>query len=135
MLFLTVYKIWFNDQNSWLPFFSHTASSAPPLTAYIVMSNRKTKDTVLVLAPSSDTIWCELKKKKKGQRNKYIPNWIHSNEPSSVTMEGHSSLLTLLPLHTILENYFGIAFKAICIFSVLSKFRFFFFFKLVFGAK
>lgn len=42
-------------------------------------------------------------------------------------MEGQSTLLTILPLHTILENYFGIAFKAICILSVLFKFRFFFF--------
>ncbi|EGW08082.1 hypothetical protein I79_013549 [Cricetulus griseus] len=41
-------------------------------------------------------------------------------------MEGHSSLLTTLPLHKILENYFGIAFKASCILSVLSKFSYFF---------
>lgn len=42
-------------------------------------------------------------------------------------MEGHSSLFNcILPLHKILENYFGIAFKASCILSVLSKFRYFF---------
>lgn len=87
---------------------------------------------MVILVPSFDTIRCELKK------TKYIQNSIHSNELSSATIKGHSSFLTILPLHKILENYSGIAFKARHILSTLSKFSlvfFFFFLKLVFGAK
>lgn len=103
-------------------------SSALPLTVYIITSNRKTKDIVLISVPSFDTIWCELKKKKKSKGTS-------ASQTENIQMsrvlrhEGHSSLLTILPLHTILENYFGIAFKAICILSVLSKFSLIFFLK------
>lgn len=76
---------------------------------------------MVILVLSFDTIRCELKK------TKYIQNSIHSNELSSATIKGHSSFLTMLPLHKILENYSGIAFKARHILSTLSKFSFFFF--------
>lgn len=77
---------------------------------------------MVILVPSFDTIRCELKK------TKYIQNSIHSNELSSATIKGHSSFLTILPLHKILENYSGIAFKARHILSTLSKFSLVFFF-------
>lgn len=46
-------------------------SSALPLTVHIITSTRKTKDTVLILVPSFDTI-CELKKKKKRKAKEQV---------------------------------------------------------------
>lgn len=109
---------------------SHSLPSALPLNSLHNNEQQKTKDIMVILVLSFDTIRCELKK------TKYIQNSIHSNELSSATIKGHSSFLTMLPLHKILENYSGIAFKARHILSTLSKFSFFFFpLKLVFGAK
>lgn len=99
---------------------SHSLPSALPLNALHNNEQQKTKDIMVILVLSFDTIRCELKK------TKYIQNSIHSNELSSATIKGHSSFLTMLPLHKILENYSGIAFKARHILSTLSKFSFFF---------
>lgn len=100
---------------------SHSLPSALPLNSLHNNEQQKTKDIMVILVLSFDTIRCELKK------TKYIQNSIHSNELSSATIKGHSSFLTMLPLHKILENYSGIAFKARHILSTLSKFSFFFF--------
>lgn len=84
---------------------SHSLPSALPLNSLHNNEQQKTKDIMVILVPSFDTIRCELKK------TKYTRNSIHSSELSSATAKGRSSFLTILPLHKYLKIILGLLSK------------------------